>query len=463
MKYTYIIFSLCIISLLYIFAISNTGCAQIAMPTGGPRDSIAPKLISASPKLNSTNVTPNKIILTFNEYVDLKEAQTNLLISPFSKKSPAVDFKLKTITVTLIDSLLPNTTYSINFGNTIVDNNEGNPLKDFTYIFSTGNKIDSLTLFGKVIIAETGKADSTLIAMLYHITDDSAVQKYKPDYIAKLHGDGSFSFVNLPMGKFKLYALKDNDGGKTYNSKKELFAFADSVIMISEKTESLVLYASATEKEKGITPVVKSIIKPKKLIYTLPAGLQKHDLLSPFELHFNNPLKIFDSDKLILRDTNYKQISSTVWTIDSSRTKIKLTTKWQEATNYQLIIDNTALLDSADNKLAKLDTIRFATKQQSDYGNVVLRFSNIDLTKHPILQLVQSEEVKKAYPLTAMDWSNKFINPGEYDIRILFDINNNGVWDQGDYSKKLQPEKVIPISKKLSVRADWDNELDIKL
>ena len=87
MKYTYIIFSLCIISLLYIFAISNTGCAQIAMPTGGPRDSIAPKLISASPKLNSTNVTPNKIILTFNEYVDLKEAQTNLLISPFSKNA----------------------------------------------------------------------------------------------------------------------------------------------------------------------------------------------------------------------------------------------------------------------------------------------------------------------------------------------------------------------------------------
>ena len=130
-----------------------------------------------------------------------------------------------------------------------VDNNEGNPLKDFTYVFSTGNTIDSLTLSGKVIIAETGKADSTIIAMLYRNADDSAVQKRKPDYIARLNGDGSFNFINLPAGNFKIYALKDGDGGKTYNSKKELFAFADAAITVSAKTEPVLLYASAEEKE----------------------------------------------------------------------------------------------------------------------------------------------------------------------------------------------------------------------
>lgn len=462
MRSTHILFTLFSVSLLYMFVISNAGCAQIGMPTGGAKDSIPPRLLSASPKLNSTNVTGNKITLTFNEYIDLKEPQTNVLVSPFPKKSPLVEFKLKTVTVKLKDTLLPNTTYSINFGNAIVDNNEGNPFKEFTYIFSTGNQIDSFKLTGKVILAETGKADSTLIAMLYRNAADSAVQKQKPDYIAKLTGNGSFAFINLPAGNFKVYALKDGDGGKTYNSKKEIFAFADTAVTVSEKTEPVILYASALEKESRNTTTVKPKIN-KKLIYSLAPGVQSQDLLTPFELVFNNPLKKFDPSKLILRDTNFNPIPSTTWTIDSSRTKITLTNKWQEDKQYRLIMDTTAVSDSADNHIAKTDTIRFTTKQLSDYGNVVLRFSNVDLTKHPVLQFVQGEEISKSYPLTTMEWSNKFVNPGEYDIRILFDENNNGKWDPGDYSKKLQPEKVITLTQKLSVRANWDNERDIKL
>ena len=134
MRLSHILFTVFTFSLFYIISVGITGCGQIGMPTGGPRDSIPPRLVSASPALNSTNVTSNKITLTFNEYVDLKEAQTNVLISPYPKKNPSVDFKLKTVTVKLKDTLLPNTTYSINFGSAIVDNNEGNPYKDFTYV-----------------------------------------------------------------------------------------------------------------------------------------------------------------------------------------------------------------------------------------------------------------------------------------------------------------------------------------
>ncbi|MBK8496525.1 MAG: hypothetical protein IPL50_17125 [Chitinophagaceae bacterium] len=165
---------------------------------------------------------------------------------------------------------------------------------------------------------------------------------------------------------------------------------------------------------------------------------------------------------MILRDTNFSPIPAT-WTIDSSRKKIELAAKWQEAMEYRLIFDTTAVSDSAGTRLAKTDTIRFTTKQQSDYGNVVLRFSNLDLAKKPVLQFVQGDAIMKSYPLTAMEWSNKFINPGEYDIRILYDTNNNGKWDPGDYSKKLQPETAITLTLKLAVKADWDNEKDIKL
>jgi len=461
MRSNHILFSILIVSFFYIIAIGNAGCAQIGMPTGGDKDTIPPKLVSASPKPYSTNVTGNKITLTFNEYIDLKEPQTNVLVSPYPKKNPSVDFKLKTVTVKLRDTLLPNTTYSINFGNAIADNNEGNPFKEFTYVFSTGSQIDSLTLTGKVIIAETGGFDTTLLAILYRDTDDSAVQKRTPDYIAKLSGEGNFRFINLPPGKFKVYALKDGDGGKTYNSKKEMFAFADAAVTVSENTEPVILFASALQKESPFA-VTTTKVKPKRLTYSLSSDAGQ-DLLKPFEMNFNSPLKKFDSAKLILRDTNYKAISATAWTIDSTRTKITLSNKWIEGMNYRLIMDTSAVNDSLGNHLVKTDTIRFTTKQIADYGNVVLRFSNLDLGKHPVLQLLQSDEIKNSFPLVSQEWSNKFIVPGEYDIRILFDDNKNGKWDPGDYSKKLQPEKVITLKDKLTIRANWDTERDIKL
>lgn len=460
MRPKHFLFTLILLIIGYAMLVGSSGCGQIGMPTGGPRDSIPPQLNSASPALKSTNVTGNKITLTFNEYVEVKDPQTNVLVSPMPKKNPSVDYKLKTVTIKLKDSLLPNTTYSINFGNAIVDVNEGNVLKGFTYVFSTGNKIDSLTLSGKVIIAETGKADSTLLALLYRNADDSLVQKRKPDYIARLKGDGSFEFVNLPAGNFKIYALKDGDGGYTYNSKKELFAFSDSNITVAEKTEPVTLYASALEKESK-TPTTKPSAPAKKLILT--AGSLLQDLLSPFQLSFNNPLKTFDTAKLILTDTNYKPIPATAWLVDSSHTKLSLAVNWQQGMQYRLVVDTSAISDSANNHLAKQDTLRITTKTQEDYGNVVFRFSNLDLTKHPVLQFVQGDEIKNSYPVSAMEWSNKFINPGEYDIRILYDDNNNGKWDPGNYSIKLQPEKVISLSQKLAVKANWDNERDIKL
>ena len=441
-----------------------TGCAQIGMPTGGSRDSIPPRLLKAVPELNSTGFTANKITLTFDEYVNIEDVQNNVLVSPFPANNPVVDYKLKTVTVKLKDTLRPNTTYSINFGNAIRDNNENNPLKNFTYVFSTGKTIDSLTLEGKVIIAETGKADSTLIALLYRSADDSAVQKRKPDYIARLRGDGSFNFTHLSPGNYKIYALKDGDGGKTYNAKVEQFAFADKAITISRNNDPVILYAYADAKDVK-TPLTSTILKSteKKLKYTSPVISQSQELEDDLELNFNRPLKKFDPSKIILTDTAYKAIPSVRTVIDSTRKKISLSVKWKEETKYRLIINADAAVDSSGINLVKTDTLRFTTKKEADYGNLVLRFSGLDLAKHPVVQFVQNEELKAAYPLTANEWNKKLFKPGEYDIRILFDDNNNGKWDPGSYSKKRQPEKVIALPQKLSIRANWDNERDIKL
>jgi hypothetical protein len=122
------------------------------------------------------------------------------------------------------------------------------------------------------------------------------------------------------------------------------------------------------------------------------------------------------------------------------------------------------MADSAGTTLRKNDTIRFFAKKVEDYGAVRLRFKNLDLAKNPVLQIVQNDKIIESTPLAGTEWSRKLFNPGEYDLRILFDDNKNGVWDQGRFfGVKRQPEIVITLNTKLSIRANWDNEKDITL
>ena len=455
-----------IIAIYFIF-ITGTGCAQIGSPTGGPRDSIPPELVSAIPKLLNTNFKGNKIILNFNEYVDVQDVQNNLLVSPLPKINPTIDFKFKIVTIKLKDSLLDNTTYTINFGNAIRDNNEGNPFKNFSYVFSTGKTIDSLQIRGSVIVAQTGKADSTIIALLYQQADDSAVQKRKPNYIAKLDSSGNFTFKYLAAGEYKIYALKDGDGGKNYNSKIEMFAFADSIVAAAENFSPIKLYAYEEEKEEKKVPRTSAAggknaaLLDKKLKYTSNLTNNEQDLLSDLLLTVNHPLKMLDAKKLILTDTNFNTIATKI-SIDSTQKIISIQTKWKEGTQYRLLLFKEAFSDSIGTQLAKQDTIRFVTKQETAYGNLIIRFSNLATVVHPILQFIKEGEIYKSIPITSPQWSDKLFRPGEYELRVLFDDNNNGKWDPGSYSKKIQPEKAMTLDTKLVIKANWDNEREIK-
>ncbi|MEJ7589082.1 MAG: Ig-like domain-containing protein [Ferruginibacter sp.] len=468
MKFSHLLYIASIGSLVYFISIMGTGCAQIGSPTGGPRDSLPPVLLGANPELLTTNFSDKKITLFFNEYIDVQDVQNNVLVSPFPKVAPVVEFKLKTVTIKLKDTLIPNTTYSINFGNAIRDNNEGNPYQNFTYVFSTGNIIDSLQLGGKVIIAETGKKDSTLIALLYRNVDDSAVQKRKPDYIAKVDSSGDFRFRNLSAGNYKVYALKDGDGGKTYNSAIELFAFSDTEIVVNGNSSPLTLYAYAEEKDvkrnagAAAASTRANATADKRLRYTTTLGNNEQDLLTDLVLSFNRPLKVFDPQKIILTDTNYNKLAGAA-TIDSTQQNIRIRLPWKEDTHYLVLINKDALSDSTGVQLPKADTLRFVSKKESAYGSLLLRFSNLSIDRHPILQFIKDQEIYKSVPVTTTQWSDKLFVPGEYELRILFDENNNGKWDPGNYTKKTQPEKAITLDNKLSIKANWDNEREIKL
>ncbi|HET9432089.1 MAG TPA: Ig-like domain-containing protein, partial [Chitinophagaceae bacterium] len=167
-----------IFSILFIIGtsiISGPGCANIVPPSGGPKDSLPPLLRKAEPGDSTLNFTGTRLSFTFDEYVEIQNIQQELLVSPTPRNTPVVNWRLNTVTVRLRDSLEPNTTYTLNFGNAIKDLNEGNVLKDFSYTFSTGSYLDSLKLRGNVVLAETGKTDTTMIVMLHSNGADSAV------------------------------------------------------------------------------------------------------------------------------------------------------------------------------------------------------------------------------------------------------------------------------------------------
>ena len=458
------------------------GCANPIAPSGGPKDTLAPVLVQVTPKDSSRSFNANKIVFTFNEYVDLQNIQENLLVSPTPKVNPIVESKLRTVTVKIKDTLEPNTTYVINFGNAIKDINEGNVVRNFSYVFSTGHSIDSLELHGRVIVAQTGKPDSTLIVMLHRKDDDSAVIKERPRYMARLDSSGNFSFHHLPPGTFSLYALKDEGGQHRYLAKSQLFAFADERINTTAKNPSIVLYAY-TEKEeekkpggppgtgapnRGAPPVAKPTVKGKdqdkrlKFRFSLEGGAQ--DLLGNLSITFNDPLKRFDSSKALLMDDNFKPLDHYTVTADSTHKQFTYRYAWKENTPYVLLLDKDFAEDSAGKKIPRTDTLKFRSMKESDYGSIRLRFNNLDMQRKPVLLLLQGDDVKYSAKIVTKEVFNKLFKPGEYEIRILYDANDNGVWDGGRFfGKHQQPEKVQSIRKKMTVKANWDNEVTLEL
>lgn len=455
-----------------IYLLTATGCANIVAPTGGPRDSLPPVLLNASPPDSVTNFKGDRIVFTFNEYVEVQDVQNNLVVSPTPKVNPIVEYKLRTVTVRLKDTLEKNTTYAIDLGNSLRDINEANIYRNFNYVFSTGDHLDLNVFSGKVVLAETGRADSTLIAVLHRSGEDSAVANERPRYYAKLDSLGRFHFRYLAPGQYHLYALKDEGGQKRYTSKRQLFAFADKPVDVgADGSTPVTLFAySMAEEEEVKKPVVKPAAKPKKdeekrlRVQTSLEGGQQ-DLLGDLRIIFNDSLKTFDSSKLAFTDDKFNRITKYTITPDSTGKVYTLRYPWKENTEYNLIMDKEFASDTLDRKLLKTDTLTFRSKKNADYGSLKLRFAAIDLSKKPVLQLVQNDKIIFSYALTtAREYSVKLFNPGEYDIRILYDANGNGKWDAGDFfGKHLQPERVVRIEKKLKIRPNWDNEENITL
>jgi len=193
-----------------------SACASIQNPQGGPKDTKPPKVLSMVPKNQTLNFNAKKIVIEFDEYFKLNNDFKEFSISPEQEKAPLLKIKQKKLEITLLDSLEKNTTYTLNFGKSIADINEGNVLKNFSYVFSTGPEIDSLSISGQVTHALTGEAEKDVTVFILPIARDSLFGKKRPSIYTITDSTGLYKLNNLRKGVYKIYALKENGGDKIY-------------------------------------------------------------------------------------------------------------------------------------------------------------------------------------------------------------------------------------------------------
>jgi len=210
-------------------------CAKVVSPTGGPKDTIPPVLVKSIPKLNATGFSGQKIVLEFDEFIQLKDLQQKLLVSPPLKSKPQPKQKGKKLELELIDTLKPNTTYTFYFSDAVRDNNEGNPIKNFIFSFSTGQTIDTLSLSGRVKNAFTDEAVENALVMLYDSFTDTLPYTTLPNHIAKTDKDGKFTLVNLKPIKYKLVVIDDKNGNYLYNQGTESIGFISNEVNPSDE------------------------------------------------------------------------------------------------------------------------------------------------------------------------------------------------------------------------------------
>jgi hypothetical protein len=508
-------------------------CAKRGTIDGGVKDTIAPKYLWSNPKNFSTDFNSNEIKIYFDEYIKLKDAKKQLIVSPPLKNEPEI-FPIsagKFITIKLKDTLLPNTTYSFNFGNSIEDYNEENPFRQFNYVVSTGKMIDSLTLSGLVKDAFNKETDPFVSVLLYEANEkynDSLIYKTKPRYVTNtLDKSKDFLIQNIKEGKYYLFALKDLNNNLKFEPKTEKIAFYPTPIEIPSKDAYELELFKETLPFKNNKPIIaasnKIILgfegnykkpkieindfkdkynykitkipnkdslqiwfKPQKFDslqvninekkYTLLSKKLKADTLTitasqngridfnkDFFISSSTPFEKIDYKKIKLLDKDSISVAFTT-RIDTLQNNLHFIFNKTEDQKYQLIIPENTIIDFFQLSNSKPLNFKFYTGLLADFGNLNLEFQNIK--SYPfIIELTDSKGklLHSKNNINASKVSFNLIPPEKFTLRVIYDVNKNGLWDTGNYLKKIQTEEVIYFNKEIDLRANWDVQQTIDL
>jgi len=518
---------------LIVLVLSFSQCAKKGRPDGGPKDEDAPLFVTANPPYETINFDKNEINIYFNEYIKLKDLNKQLIISPpLNPENPPLispqGSPSKYIKIQILDTLLENSTYIFDFGNSVQDNNEANTLERFKYVFSTGAYIDSLTLSGSVKNSFKSESVENIKLLLYRLDSaytDSAVYNRKPDYVTSTLDSSNYEFSNLRKGNYLLVALNDAGSDYVFNPKTDEIGFLKDTIWLPRdsiiKTELSIFkeelpytFRRGKEIRKGqlifgyqgkpsnikienlsaVPDNFQTIIFPEKdkdtlnlwhspiekdslifkisnnnIIDTITVALRKKQLDSltvtkitggvlniKDTLFFstNNPIIKIDTSKINFVHTDSIYITYKAF-ISKKESSVGFLFEKKFKTSYKLNLYPDALVDIFE---TSNDTVisQFRTRSMEDYGEISLAIQNPE--KVPvIIQLTDINDVTVAQETSSENKTISFnyLIPKKYKIRIIYDTNNNGKWDTGNYLEKKQPEPVQYFPEVQEIRPNW--------
>jgi len=424
-------------SLLWIALILFAGsCANPIAPEGGAKDLTPPKIDSTRSSTTATkNFVKNPIQFRFNEWVVMENMQTQMVVSPPLTYPPKVALKGKTLVFNFDtrEELKANTTYSINFGESIKDLTEGNPAKNLRYVFSTGEEIDSASLFSTVKNSFTKETVKEALVMLYDTNQDSVILKQKPDYFAKTSETGTFTIQNIRPGTYKVFALKDDNFNYLYDLDTELIGFTDTSVVIG-KNEQKSIAAIEISKES----------KPPRLIE------KKSDRFGLVQCAFIGDPNLVNTEI---------QVSGQSYISEIDKDSLKIWYKPEPTTDWQVIFDNGLKKDTVFVKpgSAKEDKRRKNLKLLSQKA-----FFNKRITSSQTIQVDLTNPIVKidtAKILVITDTSKqsfgKYFELKKEKPRALF---LNGKWkDNVTYKMLMLPGSVTDLfgNTNDTIKADW--------
>lgn len=548
-------------------------------PRGGAKDEIPPRYVRSTPEQKARNIDQKKITIEFDEIINLKDIANNVIISPPQQKQPNIRSYMHRVVVELEDSLQDNTTYSIDFGQAITDNNEGNVLESFVMTFATGNELDTMQISGTVINASDLNPIKGLTVGIYSDLSDTAFHSKPFLRMAKTNDKGEFTIQSIKNGQYSIYALQDNNRDYHYQrgegvafdtlyhqtalehymrqdtlwkdslhidtvmSVKAIRYLPDNIVLryFQDKSKRQYLVKSDRDYPHKLSlyfntiaqapPVIKGLnVDTNQLLaqynqtndtihywladttlvqqdtLTLQVSYLKTDTLftlqpqtdtlhfvrkksvkeqkkktpTPFTIHhnlsnayhpylpilfsFDTPIRQIDTTKITLShivDTIPTPIAYTLQKNDRVGLSYSLHHKWQPEQQYLLHIDSAAILDIYGVGNAELKQ-KMTTRAYDSYATLKLRLASYN--QEAVFQVVDKDDhVVQTVPLVAEETEVKYLEAGEYYVRVFIDSNQNGVWDGGDIEKRILPEQMYYYPKKLTLIKNWEFQETINL
>ena len=511
-------------------------CARVGSPVGGAKDTIPPQVTESNIDSPRVNVSRDirELRIDFDEYITLKDINKQLIISPPLKKITKIlhsGMGNKYLLIKWADTLEANTTYNFNFGNSIVDNNEGNALGYYNFAFSTGPKIDSLFVSGElksIFNEKDKKAEAGSLVVGLYQEKDSMEYRQKPYYITKADPDGYFELNYLAPGNYRILAFEDSNSNSVYDAGKEKVGFLKDKITLDKSMSGLninlypskktlkylemkevpggvlmtfegnpdnVKVVSLNEKLKDykVTHSPKSdsamiwfnapaqdigITNNENLKFSYDNGVKKDSVSLFYRYNAKNEMSITNTkgnslapQQNFVVTSNYfiDKIQPEKWSLVSDSIKqefmaeisdknpfeIGIKSDFKEGKKYSLTIPKETVSSFFEkNKVSK--RFDFEADKIENYGDLSITLENAPEQKFWIQLINESGAIAYSKYGHEKQINFKSLKPGKYELRILVDENENGIWDTADFAGNIFAEPVYIFEKKIEVRPLWD-------